>query len=244
MVGDFSRRSFDPRRRYSSVLWQQGRVLLDSDWNEQIAIVSRWLRLLALDTFGTVGVPLTTPNAFRIGLTDGGAANLSIGAGRLYVNGWPVEHFAGENFTYLNQPFLPSPPPLPNEGNAVVYLDVWQREVTSIEDPSLLNQALGGADTTIRSQTVWQVKIEKCADAEYGTEVGAPPSSGRLWSEVETQASDNPDDVSSPSGFLGTENRLYRGRDPRRRPTRQRPIQVVAQQWFDRCGRHRSSGVR
>jgi Family of unknown function (DUF6519) len=32
MVGDFTRLRYDPRRRYSSVQWQQGRVLLDSDW--------------------------------------------------------------------------------------------------------------------------------------------------------------------------------------------------------------------
>jgi Family of unknown function (DUF6519) len=55
----------------------------EADWNEQVAIVSRWLRMLALDTFGPVGVPLTTPNAFLIGLIDGASKDLSIGAGRL-----------------------------------------------------------------------------------------------------------------------------------------------------------------
>jgi hypothetical protein len=45
-------------------------VSRDADWNEQVAIVSRWLRMLALDTFGPVGVPLTTPQAFRIGLVE------------------------------------------------------------------------------------------------------------------------------------------------------------------------------
>ena len=38
MHGDFSRLTFDPGRGFRSVLMQQGRVLLDSDWNEQVDI--------------------------------------------------------------------------------------------------------------------------------------------------------------------------------------------------------------
>jgi len=38
MKGDFSRNTFRPGSHYSGVLMQQGRVLLDSDWNEQVAI--------------------------------------------------------------------------------------------------------------------------------------------------------------------------------------------------------------
>ena len=39
MSGDYSRESFDPRRHFSAVRMQQGRVALDADWNEQGAIV-------------------------------------------------------------------------------------------------------------------------------------------------------------------------------------------------------------
>jgi hypothetical protein len=39
MKGDFSRWTFDPRRHYTAVLMQQGRVQLDSDWNEQAAML-------------------------------------------------------------------------------------------------------------------------------------------------------------------------------------------------------------
>ena len=38
MKGDFSRQTFDPKKHYSAVLMQQGRVQLDADWNEQHAI--------------------------------------------------------------------------------------------------------------------------------------------------------------------------------------------------------------
>ena len=39
MSGDYTRFTFDPLKRYSGVLMQQGRVQLDSDWNEEIDIL-------------------------------------------------------------------------------------------------------------------------------------------------------------------------------------------------------------
>ena len=36
MKGDFSRIPFDPAKHYAGVLHQQGRVWLDSDWNEDV----------------------------------------------------------------------------------------------------------------------------------------------------------------------------------------------------------------
>ena len=212
MAGDYTRFTFDPRKRYSGVLMQQGRVQLDSDWNEEVAIVNRRVRTLALDTFGPVGLPLlTTPDAFLIGLLGGAPADLSIGAGRLYVDGWLAEHFAGEDFTYLNQPFLPAPPDLPGQGDVVVYLDVWQREVTYIEDPELLDAALGGVDTATRRQTVWQVKFDARDGAECGMDVGDPPSAGRLSSEaIAPPAPDDPCILPPLAGYRGLENRLYR----------------------------------
>ena len=45
MSGDYSRQRFDPRKQFSAVLMQQGRVQLDADWNEQGAILDRRWRL-------------------------------------------------------------------------------------------------------------------------------------------------------------------------------------------------------
>ena len=39
MKGDFTRNTFDPDKHFLRVLMQQGRVQLDSDWNEQAAIL-------------------------------------------------------------------------------------------------------------------------------------------------------------------------------------------------------------
>jgi uncharacterized protein DUF6519/concanavalin A-like lectin/glucanase superfamily protein/Kelch motif protein len=57
MKGDFSRFSFDPSRRYSRVLLQQGRVQTDSDWNEQGEIAAYQRATSLRDVIGPFGVP-------------------------------------------------------------------------------------------------------------------------------------------------------------------------------------------
>ncbi len=201
MSGDYSRFFFDPRRNYSSVLMQQGRVLLDQDWNEQSAMASRGFRAAVVDVLGRVF--LASPGAFKI--ESDGHGGLTIGRGRIYVDGlvaenhgagpliWDAaldEQYGAEPVSYSQQPYLPAPPELPPSGGAyLVYLDVWRREITVIEDPNLADPALDGADTTTRLQTVWQVKLLE-ADREFGS-----PSS---WLSAD------------PGTYTGLENRLYR----------------------------------
>jgi nitrous oxidase accessory protein NosD len=209
MSGDYTRFTFDARKRYSGVLMQQGRVQLDADWNEAVDVFKRRVRTQALDTFGPVGVPyLTTPDAFLIGALPG--PDLSIEPGRIYVDGLLAELFEDETATYLNQPFLPLPPPLP-AGDAVVYLDVWEREITYIEDAELLDVALGGADTATRTQTVWRVRVEERPGAACGQAVGEARSAGRLTTAaIAPPAPDDPCILPPITGYRGLENRLYR----------------------------------
>ncbi|MGH6840905.1 MAG: DUF6519 domain-containing protein, partial [Methylocella sp.] len=218
MSGDYTRFTFDQLKRYSGVLMQQGRVQLDSDWNEEIDILRRRIRTTALDILGPFGVPFAaSPNAFGIGWIPGPPADLSISPGRLYVDGIQIEAFAEDNATYNHQPFFPPqspgfpPPPLPATGDAVVYLDVWDREITYIEDQELLDVALGGADTAARRQSVWQVRVEPMPDAACGMPVGEAPSAGRLTSRaIAPPAPDDPCILPPASGYRGIENRLYR----------------------------------
>ena len=44
-------------------------------------------------------------------------------------------------------------------GQYIVYLDVWEREITCLDDRHLLEVALGGIDTATRTKIVWQVKL-------------------------------------------------------------------------------------
>lgn len=52
----------------------------------------------------------------------------------------------------------------PGNARFFLYLDVWERHVSWIEDDSLLEPALGGADTTSRVAVVWQVKALPWSD--------------------------------------------------------------------------------
>lgn len=84
-MGDFSRDTNDPRKHYSGVLMQQGRVQLDADWNEQLALQLYRTELEARDVIGACGVPKKV-GGFEIGLAPGGQ-DLTISPGRIYVDG-------------------------------------------------------------------------------------------------------------------------------------------------------------
>ena len=62
---------------------------------------------------------------------------------------------------------------------ALVYLDVWQRHVTVLDDRLLREVALGGPDTTTRIKTVWQVKALPLAG-------GGQRGAGQAAREAET----------------------------------------------------------
>jgi len=157
MKGDFTRLTFDPEKHFSRVLMQQGRVTLDADWNEQSSILLHYLRTLARDLIGPYAAPVENPGFV---LTTGNNS-LLIGAGRYYVDGILVEN--DTECSYETQPAYPVPgsdPFLkPSQGNEFwLYLDVWERHVTIIEDDSIREPALGGPDTCTRSKIVWQIK--------------------------------------------------------------------------------------
>src|SRR5215210_5364225 len=147
MKGDFSRETFDSKKHYARVLMQQGRVQTDADWNEQSAIENHRDVTTALDVIGACGAPVHNAG-FAIG-TDG--KTLSIGAGRYYVDGILVENDALTD--YQAQPDLPNVPDVlellknADTANGLVYLDVWERHITALDDPLLREVALGGPDT-------------------------------------------------------------------------------------------------
>ena len=233
MSGDYSRWSFDPLRHFGAVLMQQGRVHTDADFNEWVSITLRRLQAGSLDTLGAAVVPRETPQGFQVVASGGG---LTIGRGRMYVDGLLVENHGeppaewdprlaelrGTAPTpYDAQPHLPEAPPLPGSaGPHLVYLRAWQRERTSIEDPSLVEPALG-VDTTARLQTAWQVRVlpdvgdaVTCAtplEDVPGFEEAEPTAAGRL-STATADVPGEPDPCRvPPSGdYKGLENQLYR----------------------------------
>jgi len=88
MKGDFTRLTFDPRKHFSRVLMQQGRVQIDADWNEQGSIILHYLRTLAADFIGPHG---GSENAFKVVSGDATSGNFKLDfklmPGHYYVNG-------------------------------------------------------------------------------------------------------------------------------------------------------------
>ncbi len=85
MAGDFSRNTFDSRKHFSGVLMQQGRVLVDAEWNEQLAIQHHRTHAETRDVVGRCGTP-KAEDGFHISQTPQGD-DLLIAPGRYYVDG-------------------------------------------------------------------------------------------------------------------------------------------------------------
>jgi hypothetical protein len=153
MKTQISRDTFAPLRHYSGVQLQQGRMIVDADWNELSDIVRDRLES-GLDDAISSGAPRT--GGLELFL-DG--ANLRLRPGRLYVDGVPAQiDGPASGIALTAQPDYPDSPALPATGDLRFYADVWQRSVTALEDAELMDPGLHGADTAARSQTMLQVK--------------------------------------------------------------------------------------
>jgi len=308
MKADLTRNTFDPLKHFTRVLMQQGRVQLDSDWNEQAAILWHYLQTLAADLIGPAGGPggsgfsldkLPIPGDFRIGLgryyvggilCEADVESVAIivpstGSNDVQVDQWTLDGkpfepdqlvevfddveqpFATPAFnptvaqitnvnqangkltlkpvsavdiskginpslrrviTYLTQPDYPGAEKLtPITGNRagyLVYLDVWERHITFIEDDSIREVALGGPDTASRAKIVWQVKIAKglaqnttkpCDNFNFDDKTFLSnlfgPNHGRLKAMAKQKATPaNPCIIPPDANYHGPENQLYR----------------------------------
>ncbi|HEY0726974.1 MAG TPA: DUF6519 domain-containing protein [Pyrinomonadaceae bacterium] len=160
MKSDITRDTFHPSKHFSRVISQQGRVMLDADNNEQTSILLHYLRTLAMDLIGPYAAPVMRPGFGLLSEND----DIFILPGRYYVSGILVQNNA--RVAYGEQPYFVVPSDdafaksIASKANANywVYLDVWERLVTSIEDDSIRESALGGPDTCSRAQVAWQVK--------------------------------------------------------------------------------------
>jgi hypothetical protein len=173
MHGDFSLNPLAYRRDVSRVLFQQGRVQLDSDVNEQTESQLRFLRGLAMDTFGAHGgigtsfeiIPKTAAPALDVLIrwgvyyVDGircvnepdGFDILNVGA-----NGWK----GADGLSFRNQPnyFVTEEDKWNANEPLLLYLDVFEHHISAAEDDNLREVALLGPDTASRSVVVWQVR--------------------------------------------------------------------------------------
>jgi hypothetical protein len=214
MKGDFTRDTFHPTSDFYRVLLQQGRVQLDADWNEQIAILLRRFELLIVDVFGPSWGPESACGFAVVGgekgaFRSGSESPFRLTRGRYYVDGLLCE----------NREILKLEPPALRDGEEapkgyIVYLDVYEQYVAAAQDPALAEPALGGLDTAGRSRIRWTPKFwpisaargdespehwKRECERALGEIADFEESRGRLKAGT-----------SSPYGYTGAQNQLYR----------------------------------
>jgi Family of unknown function (DUF6519) len=297
MRGDFSRQTFRQERHFSGVRMQQGRVQLDSDWNEQVDIETHLDETTRVDVIGRCGMPeddagfevtpspdqsdllLSGGRAYVDGIlceNDGSAITVvELAAGQaqlaaLVADGRPLTEgswiaisatgagpftarvesvnaavleigfapalapadltslqSAGDavvrrTASYLTQPDFPGAPPADisaDDGLYLAYLDVWERHITALEDGEIREIALGGPDTASRTQTVWQVKLQRLGNAnanltcatvpDWSTFIDESTALLRARAQPETTATDLCT-IPPGAGYRRLENQLYR----------------------------------
>ncbi len=122
--------------------------------------------------------------------------------------------------TYLTQPDYPVPEGMKLHASThyLVYLDVWERHISYLEDEGSINireVALGGPDTATRAKVVWQVKV-MTAKTEVPLTCAAvntlPALSAALLSARARQDQQQTDPclIQPDARYRGAENQLYR----------------------------------
>lgn len=181
-MGNFSRDTFDPTKQYTGVRLQQGVPLVDADINELQDVRKYALEQFLLWFVGN-GVPFANDGFI---ITPVAASNdFSIGAGRCLVQGKEVVNPVTLNYTgqlllendtlaeMWGVDKLPALKPVAGRTDSV-YLDVWEREVDSDEDPDMVNTLIG-IETSVRNKREWVVRVAE------GVAVPAPPAGHEFY---------------------------------------------------------------
>jgi len=224
MGSDRARTSYDPAQRYRAVVRQQGRVTLEADENEAWQIDAARQRAEVREIVGVCGTP---DDGYKI--TPGASFDLGVGAGTMYVGGERVRLGATPAVTYAHQPDWLTPPPPANPVRELVYLYLFEQEISAVEDHGLLEVALGGPDTAQRLRVMQHVErvavsATSCTgafgDAEKeweGAGLTYDAATARLVSRARLKVgfdqmggNQNPCEPVAQGGYLGADNQLIR----------------------------------
>lgn len=244
MGSDRARLSYNAKKQYRAVVDQQGRATLEADRNEAQQIASEELREETLDIVGATGTPDDGYRVIQPTRPVGAPFDFVVQGGTMYVGGIRA---------FLNHPIKPIEPPSkfrlnyrtqfdwldavgdrtwvenPTAEREFVYLYLQEQEISAVEDAELLEQALGGPDTTQRLrliQHIVRVGIEgDTCEEGLETAIATWEKAGltferdtmRLQSATRLQVSftdekpaPTPCDPDSRGGYLEADNQLIR----------------------------------
>ncbi|MCU0541833.1 MAG: carboxypeptidase-like regulatory domain-containing protein [Oscillatoriaceae cyanobacterium Prado104] len=240
MKGDFSRWYFNQKDNFAGVLQQQGKVLLDSDWNAQTQIINDWQETAGQDIIGAgvAAVPAGAPDAFKVtqALLGSSSVQLTLFPGRIWADGLLVnlevdknatgkpivdandQPIAKRTATYLQLPIQEPPENLiRRQIRDAVILEVWQEAINGFQLPEILIEpALGGPDTTERIQTSTAFKLYRLAPDETCENIRTKlqddfANKGKLTVSLQPTAVTKGDcPVVKDGGYTGFEHYLYR----------------------------------
>jgi hypothetical protein len=162
MIGDYTKVPLRAADRWTGARMQQGRVLLDHEWNLNLDASARRAQREILDAIGRYGVPRYT-NGFAVSFDPTSSTpKLVIGAGHMWVGG--LLAVAPTSFDYASQVGIGA---LPTSGKALVYLDAFVEHVQPAEAPDeLVEPALAPVDSSARTRVGYRVRA---AATTFGT---------------------------------------------------------------------------
>lgn len=230
MKGDFSKwdRKDKLKSNFNGVLHQQGRVLLDSDWNEQTRINGQWQDTAGRDIIGTgvAAIPAEEPDGFKVTAanSNGEKVDITVKSGRAWIDGLPV-HLNRENEVHRTATYLEPPLQTPQQSESTigsdvrdaVVLEIWKEEINGFQMPEeLIEPALGGPDTTERIHTAMAFRLFRLADGDTCSNIRDKlkddfSKKGKLNVSLQPTAvipGDCP--VVEGGGYTGFEHNLYR----------------------------------
>ena len=236
MKGDFSNWRNETRQNFTGVLHQQGRVLLDADWNAQTAITINWQDTAAQDIIGAgvAAVPADQPNGFKVKTVLHNAGDdfvqLTVEPGRVWADGLLAELFnepdpdvpgdVPRRATYLKPPIQDPGFDVNSIANNVrdaVILEVWRQEINGFQLPDLLIEpALGGPDTTERVHTAMAFRLMRLGPTDTCENIRGKlqdnfSTRGKLKATLQPPLPGSGDcPTVAGGGYTGFEHNLYR----------------------------------
>jgi hypothetical protein len=229
---DITRSSHDSRKHYDATRALQGRLLTDDDLNVSDILAKEERRAERVHVIGPHGSP---DDGFSIAnpvVTVSGGSKLidfDIRPGTLYVGGLRLElEPGGERFSGQKDWLPQTPKDRTASGKDprvdLVYVETWQQPVSATEDGELLEEALGGVDTTARIRTMRRVRLFQDVGTEDAlvawdklkarldlSDEGELRSDARLT--VGFEQGGLPEDLCTPGvegGYLGADNQAIR----------------------------------
>jgi hypothetical protein len=139
-------------RDYCRVRFQQGKPALDRELNLATDLAAPQRLASRYLGNGIVG----SGTDFAIASLNVAINDFTITAGRCLVNG--LEAVLRTNTSYRSQPNTANVAPFP-AGASNVYLRVFEREVTGLEDPLLANPDDVTFETAVRNKVDWEVIV-------------------------------------------------------------------------------------